>query len=231
MADDRYMVCGCRPWSREAFNSKISKLPGEWQYVDDAERLAAESADWKPTRIYFVHWSWIVPPEIVSDYECVNFHMTDVPYGRGGSPLQNLIVRGHQTTKLTALRMTNELDAGPVYLKAEMALDGRAEEIYRRMSDLAADMIHQIQRDKPTPTPQKGEPVVFKRRKPAESAIGDPESLTELYDFVRMLDAEGYPHAFLDSGGFRYTFSDAVRAGGSVKASVEITALDEARAL
>ncbi len=29
-------------------------------------------------------------------FECVCFHMTDVPYGRGGSPLQNLIIREPQ---------------------------------------------------------------------------------------------------------------------------------------
>lgn len=33
-----------------------------------------------------------------------DFHMTNFPYGRGGSPLQNLMKRGHHTTTITALR-------------------------------------------------------------------------------------------------------------------------------
>jgi len=48
--------------------------------------------------------------------------MTDVPYGRGGSPLQNLIVRGHTETKLTALRCVRDLDADgypPAFLETE----------------------------------------------------------------------------------------------------------------
>ena len=43
--------------------------------------------------------------------------MTDLPYGRGGSPLQNLIINGHKETMMSALRCVQELDAGPIYLK------------------------------------------------------------------------------------------------------------------
>ena len=31
--------------------------------------------------------------EIHENYKCIIFHMTDLPFGRGGSPLQNLISR------------------------------------------------------------------------------------------------------------------------------------------
>lgn len=61
-----------------------------------------------PKFIFFPHWSWLIPEDIHTRFECVVFHMTDLPYGRGGSPLQNLIVRGHKETKLTALRCVNE---------------------------------------------------------------------------------------------------------------------------
>ena len=47
----------------------------------------------KPDFVFFPHWSWLIPEEIHSRFDCVIFHMTDLPYGRGGSPLQNLIVR------------------------------------------------------------------------------------------------------------------------------------------
>ncbi len=51
----------------------------------------------------------MIPPKPgIRGFEKV--HMTDVPYGRGGSPLQNLIARGHTSTKLTAMRMTAEVD-------------------------------------------------------------------------------------------------------------------------
>ena len=42
--------------------------------------------------------------------------MTDLPYGRGGSPSKS-IIRGLKTTKITAFKCVAEIDAGPVYLK------------------------------------------------------------------------------------------------------------------
>jgi methionyl-tRNA formyltransferase len=53
-----------------------------------------------------------------------------LPYGRGGSPLQNLIDLGHKDTFVSALKMTEELDAGAIYLKKPLSLEGLAEEIY-----------------------------------------------------------------------------------------------------
>jgi len=38
--------------------------------------------------------------------------MTDLSYGRGGSPLQNLIVRGYKDTMISALWIEKELDSG-----------------------------------------------------------------------------------------------------------------------
>jgi methionyl-tRNA formyltransferase len=67
--------------------------------------------------------------------------MTDVPYGRGGSPLQNLILDGQTSTMVTALRMVEEMDAEPVYDKRPMILGGRAEDIYLLAGELCWQMI------------------------------------------------------------------------------------------
>ncbi|PNW32559.1 UNVERIFIED_CONTAM: methionyl-tRNA formyltransferase, partial [Euhalothece sp. KZN 001] len=160
-------------------------------------------------------------------YECVCFHMTDVPYGRGGSPLQNLIIRGHQKTKLTALQMTEEFDAGPVYLKEDLCLGGNAEEIYLRATHLSAKMIGKIIQEEPTPQPQSGEVTNFKRRQPSESEIPQLSSLSQLHDFIRMLDAEGYPKAFIDDQGFRYEFTRSALYDGRIVADVTITPIEE----
>ena len=58
---------------------------------------------------FFVHWSRRVPDHWLPRYECACFHMTDVPFGRGGSPLQNLIERGHRETQLSASRMVADV--------------------------------------------------------------------------------------------------------------------------
>jgi len=220
-----YIVAGYKPWNRRIFKKTISKYPGQWHFIGRQEQLTVEEVSLlDPRYIFFLHWSWKVPAEIVNKYECVCFHMTDVPYGRGGSPLQNLILRGHENTRLTALKMVEELDAGPVYLKEDLYIgSGSAEEIYIRATYKAAKMIKRITLEEPEPVPQEGEVTVFQRRQPAESEIPDLKSLQQLHDFIRMLDAEGYPKAFLNYRGFRLEFSRSALEGGRVVAETTIT--------
>ena len=223
--DRRYIVAGSRPWNRTVFDEHLQHLPGEWLFAGSAGALTELLAEGPaPRYIFFLHWSMRVPEEWFEKYECVCFHMTDVPYGRGGSPLQNLIMQGHRETKLTALRMVREMDAGPVYLKEPLSLEGNAEEIFLRAGRLSAQMAAQIAREEPTPAAQQGEARVFKRRKPEESAIpADLADLGAMHDLIRMLDAEGYPHAFLEYGGFRLEFSRAALYDGRLVADVTIT--------
>ena len=223
-SDANHIVAGAKPWNRRVFDEIIAGYPGTWHFVSQPDELSPEKvSSLAPRYIFFLHWSWKVSPEIVNNYECICFHMTDVPYGRGGSPLQNLIVRGHWHTKLAALRMVEEFDAGPVYMKEDLCLEGNAEEIYIRASYLSAQMIRRIIEEQPVPQPQVGEVAIFKRRQPHESRIPELPTLQTLHDFIRMLDAEGYPQAFLEHAGFRYEFSRAALYDGRVIAAVKIT--------
>lgn len=221
---ETYIVVGTKKWNRRIFDEKISHFKGKWVLIDNKDDLTLVNIkQYNPRYIFFLHWSWLVPENIFENFECICFHMADVPYGRGGSPLQNLIMNGHRQTKLTALRMVNELDAGPVYMKRDLCLEGNAEEIYLRATYLSAEMIKDIMTTNPVPMPQIGEAVVFKRRTPAQSVIPSFDSLIQLHDFIRMLDADGYPHAFIEYNGFRYEFSRANIYDGHIIADVKIT--------
>ena len=69
-------------------------------------------------------------------------------------------------------------------------------------------MIECIVRDEPNAMPQTGDPVLFSRRTPDQSNLsccreGD---MPAWYDQIRMLNAEGYPHAFLEAQGMRLEY-------------------------
>lgn len=226
---ESYIVAGSRPWNEIEIQKIKSEVEGVVVGVSTPTELEEVVADLTEIRyIFFLHWSDIVPDEITENYECVCFHMTDVPYGRGGSPLQNLIAEGHRFTKLTALRMTNELDAGPVYLKRDLSLEGgSAEEIYMRAGELSSTMVLDIIAGDPVPEPQQGDVKTFKRRTPKQSSLPVELSLKEVHDFIRMLDAEGYPQAFLEVGGLRLEFSRSSLYRGKVKTDVSISLIEE----
>lgn len=177
----------------------------------------------KPRYVFFPHWSYIIPEEIYSNFECIIFHMTDVPFGRGGSPLQNLISRGIYDTKISAIRCVSELDGGGVYLKRDLSLkEGAAWEIYAKAGEVISEMIDEIIGKALTPKPQVGEIVKFNRRKPAESNIGSFSDVGKIYDYIRMLDAPGYPKAFFVNNGVKFSFSNSKFENGKVVASAEI---------
>ena len=90
--------------------------------------------------------------------------MTDLPYGRGGRPLQNLIVRGIKETVVSAIKCVKELDAGPIYLKMPLALEGTAQEILDRASVVIQQMVIKIVDGQAVLKDQVGDVVSFKRK-------------------------------------------------------------------
>lgn len=216
------IFASCKPWHKPLFEHLKSKFDLNWIFVSTPSELGDVIAGNNPRFIFFLHWNWLVPETIWNQHECVCFHMTDVPYGRGGSPLQNLILAGHKKTKLTALRMVSEMDAGPVYTKKLLRLEGTAQEIYVRAGALSAEIIEWIIENEPVPIEQVGEAVLFKRRKPEQSRLPETGSLLRTYDFIRMLDADGYPHAFIEHGEFILKMRKAKLENGRLVAEVEI---------
>ena len=226
--DSLYLVATLKRWNVDEFARRVPDFPGQWLLVTSPASLDAGLVrSLKPRYVFFPHWSWKVPDDLVAAAECVCFHMTDVPFGRGGSPLQNLVVRGHAETKISALRMVSEVDAGPVYMKRSVSLEGAAHEIFERCARTIFDMMEEIVVERPEPVPQSGTPVVFPRRQPEQSRLPQSGSPRAIYDHIRMLDAEGYPGAFLDYGDLRFEFRDARLEGDGIEAHATIVMADK----
>lgn len=215
-----YIVAAIEDWNKLYFDELSINQKGSWHFSSTPVELVKLLKALTPKYIFFCHWHWIVPKEIVNRFECVCFHMTDLPFGRGGSPLQNLIVRGHKETMLTALRMEEGVDTGPIYFKKPLSLKGSADEIYNRASALSCDMIADFVKDRPSPVPQCGDVVNFNRRTPDLSLIPLGLSLEKVYDYIRMLDAPGYPKAFIETKEYRLEFDNAEYIGDKLTAKV-----------
>lgn len=176
-----------------------------------------------PDVIFFPHWSWMIPAEVYQRFNCIAFHMTDLPFGRGGSPLQNLIVRGINKTKISAIQVVQQLDGGDVYLKNNLSLKGTAQEIFNRASRIIfTEMIPRILKKKIHPKPQQGKVVVFKRRTFKESDLKNLSTLKDVYDYIRMLDCPGYPLAFVETKKLIFKFDSAKLNNKQITAKVTI---------
>lgn len=222
---ERYVIATIKSWNLENGERLMRRYPEqEIVLVRSKEELSpALLNEIQPRFVFFPHWSWIIPESVYSKYHCVVFHMTDLPFGRGGSPLQNLLARGIYNTKVSAIRVGAGMDTGPVYFKEPLDLsEGNADAMLRRASDIVFEkMIPRFFHEEPIPHEQVGETVVFKRRTAEQSRIPDGITQRQLYDHIRMLDGEGYPTAYQKTSTGKVYYRNARLADGVVYADAE----------
>ena len=219
----RLLVCNSKNWfdlNAEIRNSHIVK---EIFCKEDLTKELVEEL--KPDFIFFPHWNWVVDEEIHENNECVVFHTAPLPFGRGGSPIQNLIMEGYDVSPVCAIRMTTELDAGAIYSSLDISLDGDLGSIFVRIKDAINALIIEIITKKPIPIPQSGVPHVFKRLSKNNNEIPVGISLKKIYDRVRMIDHPDYPNAYIQFGDARLEFSNASLEDQSLELTCKITKL------
>ena len=200
-----------KSWHKDLFLSLDTEFKEiKWTLIDNKFDFSDKFlSKLNPDIIFIPHWSYIISDEIFNKFKCIVFHMTDLPYGRGGSPLQNLIIRGHKKTKISAIKVSHRIDTGDLNLKSNLDLYGSAKEIFIKSSLVIYNMISEILTTNPKPIPQTGKITNFKRRTPSQGSIINLTNLNEVYDFIRMLDCEGYPNAFIETSNLKFEFKNA----------------------
>ena len=226
---ENIIIATIKEWNIANYFQLKNKFKDKYAFhlITDKDELSKENIDkLNPKYIFFPHWSWIIAKGIYSKYECIVFHMTDLPYGRGGSPFQNLIIREVYDTKISALRVEDGLDTGDIYIKENFNISvGSAEENFIKLSSIVFQkMIPKFLDEKLIATKQEGITIEFKRRKPKDSKLDIEKKITlhKLYDFIRMLDAEGYPKAFIKLNSLKLELSEVHMKSGKLTGRFEV---------
>jgi methionyl-tRNA formyltransferase len=217
-----YIVASSKDWFKEHPKSEEYE---ELNFIEisNKEDLNLEYLEKiNPRYIFFPHWNWKVSSEIYKRFECVVFHTAPLPYGRGGSPIQNLILKGLKNSPVCALKMTDILDGGPIYDSFEVSLDGTISEIFSRIATCVEKLIVLICQNNPHPIEQNGEVVAFKRLSNSDNELLSTHSIKELYDRIRMVDGLDYPRAFINYGNHKIEFSEVCLDGNHLLAKVKI---------
>ena len=204
-----YVFCAYRKWSLELFEI-INKKHKGFHLIKSPKQLTYKKIQKiNPKFIFFPDWSWIVPKEIFQNFTCICFHEANLPKFRGGSPIQNQILRGIQKTKTTAFLMNEKLDGGDIIMKKDLSLKGNLSEIFERMKKNDLAILEKIISGNFNSYKQKGKSSSYKRRKPSDSELKSlNHSKTYLYNFIRMLQ-DPYPNAFIKIGKHKIIFKSA----------------------
>jgi methionyl-tRNA formyltransferase len=136
-------------------------------------------------------------------------HESDLPKGRGWSPLTWQIIEGHSTIPVCLLEAHEAVDSGPVYLKDVLSFSGSEliDEMRRRQAavtfSLCDEFLHRFPEVVSQKQDQGGRPTFYPRRGPKDSELDPSLSISEQFEKIRCVDNERYP-AFFYHGGRRY---------------------------
>ena len=110
-------------------------------------------------------------------YGCINVHASLLPRWRGASPIEHAILHGDKTTGISIMHIEPELDAGPVYLKQRVALEGAettaslSKSLAKLGSSALLEVLNKfIGKNIPEPIPQATTGVTYAPRLTTEDA-------------------------------------------------------------
>ena len=162
--------------------------------------------------LFLISCSIIVTPEIRGKYRhCLLVHASNLPEGRGWSPLIWQILEGRCNVAVTLLEASDPVDSGAIWAKRWLNLTGDElhDEINEKLFAIELELM-----DFAMANYNKIEPQVqsetgaswYRRRNPEDSRINPHKPLAEQFDLLRVADPERYP-AFFELRGEYYAIS------------------------
>lgn len=87
--------------------------------------LLEQLRGWRPDLVAVVAYGRILPQAVLdaAPFGCVNVHYSLLPKYRGAAPMQWALLREEAVTGVTTMRLVAEMDAGPVLLAEEVAVE------------------------------------------------------------------------------------------------------------
>lgn len=134
-------------------------------------------------------------------------HESDLPRGRGFSPLTWQVLEGAARIPVCLLDATGEADAGPVVYRAALEFQGAEliDEMRHALGRLTISLCRRFMAEGTPPdgVEQQGEASLYPRRSPEDSRLDPHKTIAEQFDLLRVVDNHRYP-AFFDFRGRRY---------------------------
>lgn len=198
----RIACIGYRDWAIQIYKELSRTLDHEFLLIQSEEEYKDQTIrDYQPDLVLFYGWSRIVRREIVKQFTCLMLHPSRLPEYRGGSPIQNQIIRGVEESAVTILVMDEGIDTGPIVAQAALSLLGSIDDIFHRISKIGYELTCKLIAEGLDPVEQDHAAATeFKRRSPSESEITKAELMNAsslyLYNKIRMLQSP-YPNAFI----------------------------------
>jgi len=146
------------------------------------------------------------PEQILQFKSVVVVHESDLPKGRGWSPMTWRVLNGEQSMILTLLQAAAKVDSGVIYGSRQVSLTGiellpelRELQIAKSL-ELISEFVDEFPESLGKAQPQIGNPTYFPRRTRVDSQCDSDSTIESIFDLLRVSDWRKYPVYFKRNG-------------------------------
>lgn len=202
-------------------NSTVEVLAANWNQLGhevfcfhDLQELPA--ADF----CFCLSFSKILKKEVRDRFDhTLVVHASDLPAGKGWSPLTWQILEGKNQIPVTLFEAGDTVDSGPIYAQRHINFEGYEliERLRRRLAEktyeLCSWFVSEYPRSSTQSKIQEGSESFYPRRVPKDSQLNVNKTIAEQFNLLRIVDNKAYP-AFFEWKGRRFvlTITDGGRA-------------------
>lgn len=193
-------------------NKSIPELLLDWIGEGHGVRWTHDAATLPEGDVcFYLSYGRIVGADILAQHRNnLVVHASDLPGGRGWSPLTWQILEGKNIIPVTLFEAAEAVDSGPIYKQVHLHFTGLEliDELRKAVTEATIALCRFFVREYPkiitTGTIQQGEPTFYARRRPKDSLINIEKPLKEQFNLLRTVDNKKYP-AWFEIKGKRFT--------------------------
>lgn len=200
----KVLCVGYREWAKEIYKNIKKDKNTRFLFHSKKQGLEIKIKKTSPNIILFYGWSWFIKKSIYEKYTCFMLHPSKLPKFRGGSPIQNQIIRGVKNSAVTIFKINNKVDGGDIYFQKKLSLEGSLQDIFNKIINIGTTGTNKILYGKVRIKKQTHKnSTYFYRLNENQSEITQNElkkkSIQYLFNKIRML-SDPYPNPFIRFG-------------------------------
>ena len=191
------------------FNKKLASFLNEAGH--DVKLIRSRSELIKGDVAFFLSCFEIVGKKfLVLNKHNIVVHASALPKGKGWSPATWQILDGKNEIPLTLFEATEKVDAGDIYIRDIIKLNGSElidewrEKLGEKIIEMCLLFIEKLMKKNLKMEAQNDNETFYPRRSPEDSRIDPEKTISEQFNLFRVVDNDFYP-AFFDYKGCRYS--------------------------
>ncbi|MDC3122635.1 formyltransferase family protein [Alphaproteobacteria bacterium] len=196
------LILSEKQWGYRVYKRLKKNYPNlNYSFCDNSKNLQKKIDDINPSKVFVLHWGKLISKDLLDQTTFIGFHSSDLPSFRGGSPLQNQIIRGYEKTVITCFFLNKKIDDGKYIIKKKLNLKGSLNDIFKDIEIITFNIISNLASKKKISNKKlnknKIRGSIYSRLTKSDLNLNKYEDIEKIYNVIRMVDHPEYDNAYV----------------------------------